>query len=120
MEKLFQKVDTVFVPVDKIESTLEWYQKCLGLELIWQNDYVSILSTEGETPITLLHKHSSSDEFPIFNLLTHDIEKAHAHLQKYGGEPEPIIEEQELKTFDFKDPEGNRLNVCFLKTDQKK
>ncbi|MEX0662959.1 MAG: VOC family protein [Balneolaceae bacterium] len=115
MEKLFQKVDTVFVTVKNMEKICTWYEETLGLELIWQNDFISILSTGDGTPVTLLHKKDENGEHPLFNFLTPDINKAHNHLKKSGVYVEPIIDEKELKTFDFKDPEGNRLNVCYLK-----
>ncbi|MEX2347766.1 MAG: VOC family protein [Balneolaceae bacterium] len=114
MEKLFQKVDTVFVTVENRDKTKAWYQEMLDLKLIWENEYVSVLSTGTGTPITLMPKNDSGDKQPLFNFLTPDIEKAHKHLKENGVEVKPIIEEENLKTFDFIDPEGNKLNVCYL------
>lgn len=115
MDQLFQKVDTVFVPVENMDQTKAWYQEILELNVIWQNEYISVLSTGEGTPVTLLRKNDEDSKPLLFNFLTPDIEKAHNHLKKHGAEVEPIIEEKELKTFDFFDPEGNRLNVCYLK-----
>lgn len=56
MKKLFQKVDTVFLPVKNLEESINWYQKCLGLKNVWQDDHVTLLAAEGETPVTLVKK----------------------------------------------------------------
>lgn len=84
------------------------------MDLIWENEFISILSTVEGTPVTLIRK-SAGTENPLFNFLTPDIEKAHTHLKKSGSKVEEIIDEKELKTVDFFDPEGNGLNVCYLK-----
>lgn len=120
MKTLFTKVDSVFVYVEDFEKMTEWYCRTLGLECIWEDEYIRILSSEGETPVTLIKKETSQDEYPLFNFLTTDIDKAHAHLKNCGAMVEPIMDTPELKTFDFKDPEGNRLNICFLKENRSK
>lgn len=116
MEKLFQKVDTVFVTVENMEKTSDWYQEMLDLKQIWQNEYISVLSTGTGTPVTLMLKDDTDNKQPLFNFLTPDIEKAHKHLKEKGVDVEPIIKEKGLKTFDFIDPEGNKLNVCYLES----
>lgn len=115
MNNLFKKIDTVFVTVTEMESAVEWYSNCLGLKPIWQDQHISVMGTGGETPVTIIQQNTSEEEHPLFNFLTDDIEKAHQHLREKGVKVDPITETDILKTFDFLDPEGNRLNVCWLK-----
>lgn len=120
MSAIFKKVDTVFVSVMDMDSAVVWYQDVIGLKPVWQDNYITVMATEGETPVTIYRKDSPEAQHPIFNFLTDDIRIAHNHLRSKGVAVEPIIETEVIDTFDFLDPEGNRLNVCCIKVESPK
>lgn len=112
MRGLAKRVDTVFVEVKDLNHSIKWYSEILGLTLRWnRNGYAAF--TVGETSLTLVQsvevqpaKHSP------FNFFTTDIEAVHRHLVEHNVDTNDIEDYGDLKTFDFRDPDGHLLGFC--------
>ena len=124
-ETLFKRIDTVFLPVRNLEKSIAWYIETLGVSLLWHVPGVGSLKI-GETPLTLLQgsypgREEALDpdsEFqPIvevpFNLYANDIEHAHRVLLEKGVDVGAILDQGDVKEFQFRDPDGNCLGVCW-------
>ncbi|MCC5857450.1 MAG: VOC family protein [Ectothiorhodospiraceae bacterium] len=112
MSRLFKKIDTVFVTVEDMGPSVAWYQECLGLDILWEDAFITVMGGAGETPLTLVRRDSPNRHHPLFNFLTDDIHAARRHLESHGVTVGELIETEVLSTFDFLDRDGNRLNVC--------
>lgn len=121
---LFARVDSVFLPVRNLQQAVNWYQRALGLELLWQVEGAACLRLD-QTLLTLLqHAFPGHAEAPpehvfrpidqvSFNLFTAEIEAAHHHLQQSGAQVSELEDHGEVRDFTFTDPDGNRLGVCW-------
>ena len=124
-ERMFKRIDTVFLPVRDIERSVEWYSRNFGLEVAWKVPAAASLRL-GETPLTLLkHRYPGSEEPPSpdfefrpvteipFNLYTPDIAAAHRWLLEAGVEVSDIADRDGLHDFVVKDPDGNLFGVVW-------
>lgn len=114
MNKLFKRVDTVFIPVHDLERALKWYVEVLGGVPGWRDEssnYQSI--TFGDTSITLCTSSvvPHMDNLSLFSLYTTSIERAHAHLNIHS-EHVNAIQKDGADYFIFKDLDGNQIEVC--------
>ena len=122
--RLFKRIDTVFLPVRDLDQAIAWYSAHLGLGLLWKGEGVAALKV-GETPLSLVqHRFPGLKEPPQdfefrpvtevpFNFFTGDIQKAHAALQAAGIDVSEIVDQGRITDFQFKDPDGNLLGVCW-------
>lgn len=112
---LFQKLDTVFIPVQNLEKATNWYIDVLDGKPGWKDDngiYQAV--TFGDSSVTLFineHKLDLQRNYSLFSLYTTSIEKAHAHLTIHSSRVEDIQEEG-AAYFIFEDLDGNCLEVC--------
>ena len=112
---LFEKIDTVFIPVQNLEKALAWYVDVLGGKPGWKDDngiYQAV--TFGDTSVTLFinqHEFEPQTNNSLFSLYTASIEKAHAHLTTHSDQVSDIMEDG-ANYFIAKDPDGNRIEVC--------
>ncbi|MFC4559220.1 VOC family protein [Virgibacillus kekensis] len=116
MTKLFKRIDTVFLEVTDIEKSIEWYTDVLDLELRWFQKEGGYAAIEiGETPLTLVR---ASEVKPAthcqFNFFTNDIKAAHERLQENNVDVDEIVDYGDVLSFEFRDPDGNILGVCFF------
>lgn len=94
---------------------MDWYVQELGLSLRWKVEGYACLNL-AETPLTLVER---GDEFtPVtqatFNFYAADIDAAYNQLKAAGIEVDPeIASPPGVRFFGFKDPDGNRLEVCW-------
>ena len=115
MSKLFQRIDTVFVPTRDIDQALKWYVEILGGDPGWKaddGDYQSIVF--GDTSITLFHTNEEmyfQERHCTFNFYVPNAVDAYEHLKKHGVKVEEV-KEYGVKYFAFFDDDGNRLEVC--------
>lgn len=112
---MFRRIDTVFVRVRNLDDAVTWYTEKLGLRLRWRQPGVACLNVS-ETPLTLLE--ASDDFVPAaeapFNFYTDDIEAAHRFLKEAGVTvDDEILAGDGVRWFGFRDPDGNRLEVCW-------
>ncbi|MEW6307519.1 MAG: VOC family protein [Bacillota bacterium] len=111
---LFKRVDTVFLPVLDLDAAVTWYTETFGFNLRWkQGGYAAI--DAGETPFTL---HEPEEGFtPVkrlcFNFYTTDLEAARRRLEAAGASIGSASEDAQFGFFEFTDPDGNLLGVCW-------
>jgi glyoxylase I family protein len=122
MKKLFERIDSVFILVSDMERSVNWYKHVLGLELLDGNSFVTDFKVNsGDTMLTLVRSESfNPSEFieypsktPRFNFKTNDIDFVHKVLKEKKVDVSDIDDRGVIKTFYFKDPDHNLLNVCY-------
>ncbi|MFO1445220.1 VOC family protein [Bacillus sp. Bva_UNVM-123] len=115
MTKLFQRIDTVFVPTRDIDEALKWYVNILGGEPGWRGDHGEYQSVAfGDTSITLFLTDDQiyfQERRSAFNFYVRNAVEAYEYLKKHGVEVEDV-KEYGAKYFAFFDVDGNRLEVC--------
>jgi catechol 2,3-dioxygenase-like lactoylglutathione lyase family enzyme len=116
MSQLFKRIDTVFLQVTDIEKSIKWYTDVLGFNVRWydqENGYAAI--NIGETPLTLVRANEVSiSSHCLFNFYSSDIQQAHAILLECGVEVGDLNTDEQVDWFEFKDPDGHVLGVCYF------
>lgn len=120
MTQFFKRIDTVFLPVTDIERSIDWYTTRLGLKLRWhlkEHGYAALDIAEGETPMTLVQV--ASDQFIApksepFNFYSPNIQLTYEAFKQAGIEVSTLNEDGVVTFFQFKDPDGNPLGVCYF------
>lgn len=117
MPSPFLRVDTLFIPVRDLGKAIDWYTQVLEFRLIWRNDEGGYACVDGGgLPITLAQTPPDKEFVPFTNapcnFYVRDIEAAAAFLKSKEIEVSEIDKLYEVKWFWFKDPDGNRLEVC--------
>ncbi|WP_018132597.1 VOC family protein [Effusibacillus pohliae] len=118
---LFERIDTVIVRVKNIRKARKWYEEVLELTPLYvgEDDHRIVIFKVGEeTPLTLYELHSDevmparrfATAYPIF--FTSDIEGTYEKLKSRGVEVEELQDDGTVRFFGFRDPDGNRLEVC--------
>lgn len=118
-----QRVSSIFIPVEDVKRSREWYRDVLGLsvgEVLF--GHLCVIEME-QGPGLVLDQKLTPDgpagdiqrgRYPLFMLATDDIEASLAHLQRQGVEVVPydgsVI--QNGHWFNFRDCDGNLLMVC--------
>jgi catechol 2,3-dioxygenase-like lactoylglutathione lyase family enzyme len=108
----FQRIDTVFVKLDDPHAAAGWYSDVLGWPELFRTDYIVVLRSPDGPPLTLLNP--AGGEWSGFNFYAPDAQAAHAWLVERGVEVGPLTRagDQPVTWFWFRDPQGNRLEVC--------
>ncbi|BCJ87046.1 VOC family protein [Effusibacillus dendaii] len=126
MAGFFKRIDTVLLRVKNIKKACRWYQEVLGLEAayIGEDDHrIAVFKIgEGETPLTLYELHSDevmparrfSTTYPI--LFAENPETLYETLKNKGVEVEELEDDGRVTYFGFRDPDGNRLEVCYWRS----
>lgn len=116
MGDLFKRIDTVFLEVTDIERSIQWYTNVLGFTLRWvakDTGYAAI--NIGETPLTLVQaREVKPGTHCPFNFYSPSINQAYDHLKKNGVDVEEIVDYGDVLSFNFKDPDGHLLGVCYF------
>lgn len=113
---MFTRVDTVFLPVRNLDQAIAWYTQTFGFTLRWKHGNYAAINVS-QTPLTL---YQPEGEFaPVtrhmpFNFYSPDIEAAHSRLQECGAKVEAIDQQSDFGFFEFHDPDGNLLGVCWF------
>lgn len=119
---LFQRIDTVFVPVRVLADAVAWYQAVLGWDVAWSNSCVASFKA-GETAFTLLQNGYPGMDTPpdghvfrplsdvAFNFFAENIDAARQSLLDKGVAVGPMLNHGTMREFNFTDPDGNKFSV---------
>lgn len=114
---LVERIDTVCLKVIDVEKASLWYQETLGLQEQYKENHYVILSvgTSG-VPLTLEKGRTESNKntaYPIF--FSSNIEHTYNAMSEKGVSLTDIQKDGQNTFFDFYDPDGNKLQVCYWK-----
>jgi catechol 2,3-dioxygenase-like lactoylglutathione lyase family enzyme len=117
---MFERIDTFILRVRNLERARRWYEERLQLTATFLDDHeqLAVLGVGEHHSLTLWQlkpgETAASSEtagaYPVFG--TSDARAAHAQLLRSGVHPEPIQDGSGIRFFGFRDPDGNRLEVC--------
>lgn len=112
---MFERIDTIIMPVTEIEKAIQWYEENLNMRVSYQGEGYCVLSVgQGETPLTLEQADGSSTQGatrPI--LFAKNIHGVHQKLREKGVSVSDIQTEEANTFFHFVDLDGNQLEVCY-------
>jgi predicted enzyme related to lactoylglutathione lyase len=116
MGDLFKRIVTVFLEVTDMDRSIKWYSEVLGFKIRWYSKETGYAAINiGETPLTIVRTNEVKPATHIpFNFYSSDINKAYEELKKNGVDVEEIVDHGDVLTFDFKDPDGHLLSVCYF------
>lgn len=78
---LFENVDCISMYVDDLDAGLEFYQRALGLSLLWRTEGSCGLGMpNGVAEIVLVTEHN-----PMVNLKVESVDEALSHITQAGG-----------------------------------
>lgn len=128
-EILFTRVGYSYLPTTKIDESINWYIKNLGLKLVDKFEdrgsfigvlhyphknaiAVVLIETKDYKPLEIIR---NGQKFPVMAMNCLDIEYTHEKLKEKGVEVEEIniLGEDKAKYFYFKDNEGNLLEAAW-------
>lgn len=122
--QLFDRVDSVFVPVRNLDRSANWYAQKLGLTLLsnWGQGADFEVGT-GQTILTIVKDPKmvprvlldDATELPYFNFQSTSIERTHRLLSNRGLQVTDLEDCDPVRCFQFRDPDGNLLGVCYEK-----
>ncbi|NLP52582.1 VOC family protein [Bacillus sp. RO1] len=116
MSGLFKRIDTVFLEVTDMPRSINWYTEVLGFSVRWHDEENGYAAIEiGETPMTLVGAGSVTPaSHCLLNFYSSDINAAHQKLRENGALVEDVIDYGAVLSFEFKDPDGHILGVCYF------
>jgi len=116
---LFTRLDTVLLRVRDLGASRAWYEERLGFTAVFEDsaEGLVVYDTGGPTSLTLWawkpgEEVAAGGAFPIFAV--DDADAARAALRGRGIEAGEVEEGGGVRSFDFTDPDGNRIGVCQL------
>ncbi|PGR04459.1 VOC family protein [Priestia megaterium] len=118
---VFNKMNTVFIHVSHLKTSVKWYSELLSQEYKMSEvkDPVYNLKIDGETGLTLdagpegTEKQIVASPHPIFNFYTEDIKEAYEFVKGMDYTIEsPITSFEDFLFFTIKDPDGHVVMIC--------
>ncbi len=114
---IFRELHATVIPVLDLVGARAFYGGVLELELVKDiPDVLAVFATGGGTHICVFRPETdeegpaSGGAFPNFR--SDDIAATHAHLTAHGVACGAIQMGDPLSWFQFRDPFGNRIDVC--------
>jgi catechol 2,3-dioxygenase-like lactoylglutathione lyase family enzyme len=113
---IFRELHAAVVPVRDLEAARGWYEKVLGLRVEKEvGGFLAVYGTGGPTRICLYVPEPGSEQhgqgtFP--NWRARDIDATREYLVERGVDCSEVGRGDELSWFSFRDPDGNRHDVC--------
>ncbi|QFT87524.1 Glyoxalase-like domain protein [Bacillus sp. THAF10] len=113
---MFKRIDTVFLEVTNMEKSIRWYTEVLGFTVRWHDKENGYAAMEvGETPITLVKAAEvTPGKHCLLNFYAADIHGANHLLKERGVEVADVMDYGNVLSFEFKDPDGHILGVCYF------
>ncbi|WP_055666251.1 VOC family protein [Desnuesiella massiliensis] len=116
---MFKRIDTVFLDVKNIKKSLDWYTETLGLESGWKDIESGYASLKlGETALTLRECRETvfkASDAPHFNFYVSEVQQIYDQLKEKGVSVGTLEIDHGVTWFNFKDIDGNMLEVCSFK-----
>jgi len=122
---LFERIDSIFVPVTDVNASAAWYKNRLQLKPLpsEESGLASFQVCEGKTKLTLVKtKHfqpiryiDEKHKAPYYNLHTLHFERTCAQLREAGVPVSDMMENEYIYYCELTDPDGNWLGVCYEK-----
>lgn len=121
---MLQHIDAVVLSVLNISQAKEFYSQKLGFDCLDEGDiqgyrYARYRVYEGLTNLELIEVSEAEflskdlhSELPPFNFYSQKAKACHNELKNRGVEVLEFKEFPSMYMFNFKDPDGNILNVC--------
>ncbi|MED5243456.1 MULTISPECIES: VOC family protein [Priestia] len=118
---VFNKMNTVFIHVSNLKSSVKWYSELLNQEYKMSEvrNPVYNLKIDGETGLTLdagpegTEKQIVASLHPIFNFHTEDIKEAYEFVKElHYTIDSPITSFEDFSFFTIKDPDGHVVMIC--------
>lgn len=118
---VFNKMNTVFIHVSNLKSSVKWYSELLNQEYKMSEvkSPVYNLNIDGETGLTLdagpegTEKQIVASLHPIFNFHTEDIKEAYEFVKGMDYTiNSPITSFDDFSFFTIKDPDGHVVMIC--------
>ncbi|WP_226577405.1 VOC family protein [Halobacillus litoralis] len=114
---MIDRIDTICVTVQDLPASKKWYQTRLGFEAVFEGEGYCVLRVgSGGTPLTIEEGERmdriNQTTYPIF--YSHSIEETYQSLKEKNVQVGKLMKDSDNHYFDFYDPDGNRLQVCFF------
>jgi catechol 2,3-dioxygenase-like lactoylglutathione lyase family enzyme len=114
MNPIKNHVGTIFIPVQNIKNSRDWYCDILGIpaegEILFGHLYVLPMEGTGIVLDSKIYSKENVFKTPVFHLDTENIQASYDFLVKKNVELVTGIEHDHW--FNFKDPDGNHIMVC--------
>ncbi|WP_456271072.1 VOC family protein [Bacillus sp. AK031] len=110
---MFARLDTVILKVSNLENAKQWYKEILELEEIFDGgNHIVFKIGQGETPLTIIQGEPAAYSTVKPILFSDAIEETQLKLKGKGVEVDDIQQDEPVRFFTFKDPDGNNFEVC--------
>ncbi|MGY0693936.1 VOC family protein [Virgibacillus sp. FSP13] len=115
------QINTIFVHVSDLASSVKWYSQLLGQEFDLSNVSKPVynLQINHHTGLTLdggpegVLKQDQSSNYPLFNFHTDDIQKSYEYVNRLGYQIESeIVHFDDFAFFTIRDPDQNVVMIC--------
>src|SRR5690625_3956052 len=115
------KINTIFVHVSDLETSVKWYSQLLGQDYdsasierpvynIKIADHTGLTLDAGPERVT---KEQSTDENPLFNFHTENIDDSYAYVKELGYKVKSeIVRFNDFSFFTILDPDRNVIMIC--------
>jgi len=115
------KINTIFVHVSDLETSVKWYSNLLGQDYdstsierpvynIRIADHTGLTLDAGAEGVT---KEPSTNENPLFNFHTEEIDESYAYIKELGYTiKSEIVHFNDFSFFTIIDPDGNVIMIC--------
>ncbi|MGP4082928.1 VOC family protein [Pseudalkalibacillus sp. R45] len=118
---IMNQINTIFVHVSNLKESVQWYSELLGLEYELEKVIAPVynININHHTGLTLdagpedIIKNSRTNDCPLFNFHTEDIDVAFNYVENMGYNiVSSIIRFDDFSFFTIKDPDENIIMIC--------